>query len=59
MDNKLIYLLPLAAAICLVYNASRYELPNVILKRALSFFVKTMIFMVGVFLILYVLSFGL
>lgn len=52
-------LVPLAAAISLVYNASRYELPERIVKRAAWMFVKILGFMAIVFLILTALSFRL
>ncbi|QDT65663.1 hypothetical protein [Calycomorphotria hydatis] len=57
--QKLVYLVPLAAAISLVYNASRYELRDVILKRGWSFFCKTMLFMLVLFAVLYCFSLGL
>ena len=50
---------PLAAAISLVYNASRYELPERIVKRAAWMFVKILAVMAIVFLILLALSFRL
>ncbi|MBW3539751.1 MAG: hypothetical protein KY476_05730 [Planctomycetes bacterium] len=53
------YLLPLAAVISLVYSASRYELPEMILRRATRLFFTIMIFMSVVFGILLALSFRL
>lgn len=52
-------LVPLAAAISLVYNASRYELTERIVKRAAWMFVKILAFMAIVFFILLALSFRL
>ena len=51
-QNVLWYLLPLAIAISLVYSASRFEMPDRILHRAV-------LFMGTVFAILFVLSDGL
>jgi hypothetical protein len=53
------FLLPLAAVISLVYSASRYELPEIILRRATRLFVTILIFMAVVFVILLWLSFRL
>lgn len=53
------HLFPLAAAISLVYSASRYELPARILRKAGRLFLTIVLFMVAVFLVLMVLSFGL
>ncbi len=50
------YLLPLALVISLVYSASRYELPERILRKAGRLFVTIMVFMSVVFAILLVLS---
>lgn len=57
--NRLWYLVPLAAAVSLAYTASRYELTDVILRRAWSFFWKTLAFMAAIFVVLYLLSMGL
>ena len=57
--NTLWYVLPLAVGISLVYSASRYELPERILKRSLNLFVKIMGFLVVIFLVLMWLSAGL
>lgn len=53
------YLLPLAAVISLVYSASRYELPDKILSRALKLFLQIVGFMAAVFAVLWFFSFGL
>lgn len=50
------YVLPLAGAISLVYSASRYELPERILKRAARLFLTITGFMSAVFVILWLLS---
>ena len=53
------YLLPLAAVISLVYSASRYELPERIVRRAVRLFFTIVGCMAGLFAVLWVLSFGL
>lgn len=53
------YLLPLAAVISLVYSASRYEIPEKILTRALKLFLQIVGFMAAVFVVLWFFSFGL
>jgi hypothetical protein len=53
------YLLPLAAVISLVYSASRYELPDKVLTRALKLFLQIVGFMAAVFAVLWFFSFGL
>ncbi len=58
-QNVLWYMLPLALVISLVYSASRYELPERILHRAVRLFLQIMLFMAAVFAILFVLSDGL
>ncbi len=50
------HLLPMALVISLVYSASRFEIPEVILRRALRLFTTIMIFMGAVFLLLWALS---
>ena len=50
------HLLPMALAISLVYSASRFEMPEVILRRSVRLFTTIMVFMGGVFLLLWVLS---
>jgi hypothetical protein len=59
MLNVSWYLIPLAAAISLVYSASRYELPDRILHRAVRLFFTIVGCMAGLFAALWVLSFGL
>lgn len=58
-QNVLWYLLPLAIAISLVYSASRFELPERILQRAVRLFFQIVLFMGAVFAVLFVLSDGL
>lgn len=53
------YLLPLSAIVSLVYSASRYELPERILSRALSLFLQIVLFMALVLAVLYLLTFKL
>lgn len=53
------YMLPMALAISLVYSASRYELPEYILWRALRLFLQIVGFMGAAFLILWVLTYRL
>lgn len=50
------HLLPMALSISLVYSASRFEMQSVILRRAAKLFTTIMIFMGGVFLLLWALS---
>lgn len=57
--NAAWYMLPLALAISLVYSASRYELPEYILQRALRLFLQIVVFMCIAFGILWVLTYGL
>ena len=51
------FLFPLAAVISLVYNASRYELPERILRRALRLFITIIVFMSIVLAVLMFFSF--
>lgn len=53
--NILWYLFPLAGVISLVYNASRYELTERILRRSLRMFITITLFM-GVVLVLLLLA---
>ena len=53
------FLFPLAAVISLVYNASRYELPERILRRALRLFITIIVFMSIVLAVLIAFSFKL
>jgi amino acid transporter len=55
--NVVWFLLPLAAVISLVYNASRYELPERILRRSLRLFITIIVFMSIVLAVLMFLSF--
>lgn len=57
--NKTWFLLPLALAISLVYQASRYELPEKILRRAARMFAWILGFMFAVFALLGLLSWNL
>ena len=58
-QNVLWFLLPLAVVISLVYSASRFELPERILHRALRLLLQIVLFMGAIFAILFVLSDGL
>lgn len=58
-DNVTWHAIPLAALISLVYSASRYELPDRILHKALRTFVTIVVFLALVFGLLMVLSSGL
>lgn len=53
------YLLPLAAVVSLVYSASRYELPDRILRRSLTLFLQIIGCMAAIFAVLWLLSYGL
>lgn len=53
------YLLPLAAAISLVYSASRFELPGVILAHASMLFAKIVGLLLAILAVLWLLSTGL
>ena len=53
------YLLPLAMVVSLVYSASRFELPDRILRRAIWLFIQIIGFMAIVFGVLWVLSYGI
>ena len=52
------YILPLAMVVSLVYSASRFELPDRILRRAIWLFIQIIGFMAIVFAVLWFLSFG-
>lgn len=56
-SNVTWYLLPLAMVVSLVYSASRFELPDRILRRATWLFLQIVGFMAVVFAVLWVLSF--
>ncbi len=51
------YLLPLAMVVSLVYSASRFELPDRILQRAVWLFLQIVGFMGMVFAVLWFLSY--
>jgi len=53
------YLVPLAASISLVYSASRYELRDRIVQRAVRLFITMIVFLVLVYAVLFLLSFRL
>jgi len=53
------YLLPLAAAISMVYSATRYESTSRIISRALRLFLQVLFFMGLILAALLVLSMGL
>jgi hypothetical protein len=53
------YLFPLAMIVSLVYSASRFELPERILRRAVWLFVQIIGFMAVVFGVLWTLSYGM
>ncbi|MDA0285676.1 MAG: hypothetical protein O3B13_05330 [Planctomycetota bacterium] len=55
-QNTSWYVFPLAAAISLVYSASRYELTERVIKRAIRLFVTIIGFMFIVLVILWLLS---
>lgn len=59
VQNITWYLLPLAVVISLCYSASRYELPEQILRRAARLFVTIVVFMGIVLGVLALLSFRL
>lgn len=54
--NAMWYVLPLSAAISLVYSASRYELTSRIIRRSSKLFVTITGFMACVLAVLWVLS---
>ncbi|MCX7393767.1 MAG: hypothetical protein NTW75_06530 [Planctomycetales bacterium] len=58
-SNVTWYLFPLALAISLVYSASRYELPERILGRAIRLFLQIIGFMSAAFLVLWILTYGI
>ena len=57
--GRLLWAIPTAAAISLVYTASRYEDAAVIWRRSAGMFVKTLLFLAAVFAALYLLSYNL
>ncbi len=56
LPNITFYLFPLAVVISLVYSASRFELPDPILRRAARLFVTILVFMGIVLGVLVLLS---
>ena len=57
--NAVVYLIPLLAVISLVYNATRYEIPQVIIQRSIRFFFTAIIIMGGLMTLLALLSWNL
>ncbi|MFG0240335.1 hypothetical protein V6x_59510 [Gimesia chilikensis] len=57
--NAIVYLIPLLAVISLVYNATRYEIPEIIIKRSIRFFFTAIIIMGTLMTLLAVLSWNL
>jgi len=57
--NAVVYLIPLLAVISLVYNATRYEIPQVIIQRSIRFFFYALIIMGGLMMLLAFLSWDL
>ena len=57
--NTIGYVFPLAAAISLVYSASRYELTERIVRRSARLFGTIVCFMFCVLIALWVLSYNL
>ncbi|MFH1301630.1 MAG: hypothetical protein ABIK07_11265 [Planctomycetota bacterium] len=57
--NAVVYLIPLLAVISLVYNSTRYEIPQVIIQRSIRFFFTAIIIMGVLMTLLAVLSWNL
>ena len=57
--NAIVYLIPLLAVISLVYNATRYEIPEIIIKRSIRFFFTAIIIMGALMTLLALLSWNL
>ncbi|HBL42699.1 hypothetical protein [Gimesia sp.] len=57
--NAVVYLIPLLAVISLVYNATRYEIPQIIIQRAIRFFFTSVIIMGALMTLLAMLSWNL
>ena len=57
--NPLLWVVPLALGISFAYTASRYEDQTVILRRSVSFFWKTLLFMAVIMAVLWLMSVGL
>lgn len=56
MQLAALYAIPLTVGISLVYSASRFELPEKILRSAVLMFAKTIAALVALYLILLYLS---
>jgi len=57
--NAVVYLIPLLAVISLVYNATRYEIPQVIIQRSIRFFFYALIIMGALMTLLAILSWNI
>ncbi|WP_298860037.1 hypothetical protein [uncultured Gimesia sp.] len=57
--NAIVYLIPLLAVISLVYNATRYEIPQVIIQRSIRFFFYALIIMGVLMTLLAILSWNI
>jgi len=57
--NILWYLLPLTAAVSLVWQATRYEDPRVIMRRSVKLFLQILAFMAAILVVLHLLSYNL
>lgn len=57
--NAIVYLIPLLAVISLVYNATRYEIPQIIIQRSVRFFFTAIIIMGALMTLLALLSWNL
>ncbi len=53
------FLIPMAAAVSLVWNASRYESTEVIVRRATRMFIQIVVFMAIILVVLGFLSYKL
>lgn len=54
--SAVFYAVPLTAFICLAYTASRYELPERILRSSFNMFLKTIIGLVVLYCVLWFFS---
>lgn len=50
------FMFPLAAVISLVYSATRFELTEVIVRRAVRYFINIVIFMILVLVVLMIFT---
>jgi len=57
--NRLWYALPLVVTISLVYGATRHELPGPIIEHALRFGLWIITFMAIIFVVLWLVTWGL